>query len=465
MLPQLPMAAPPSSLMVRTREADCSNCLVSSISSEVSASYSSDDAAQDHGATLSSTTSPTAVRLIIALATFLRYELYSLHITGAFLHAEIDVDTYEKLSEVLTKYGCVPDVNESQTWVYRNGPDHLLLTAHVDDIIVAASSESAFQRFVSFLGTDGELEVGSSGKVSLFLGCSIEQHLDEDYTIIHQRGYIDTFVGKYAANCHPASNPLASTVSATFFDPSSPPCTPAEHTTYRGIVGGLLWLSSWTRPDLAYAATFLSRQLQSPTHNQLTVALQVLSYLKRTASVGLRYDRKTTACLPCDLSIPALVGYVDASYADKEPPCKSTTGYVIVFGGAAISWRSKRQDIISQSSAESEFIAGSSAGNEIKFLRMLLDHLGFPQRWPTVLYEDNNACIDMSNDPAHRARTRHIDLRRYKLKEYVQRQVLILMRKDTKDQHADFLTKILTGPTFHYHYSAINSGIDALSRS
>ena len=83
---------------------------------------------------------------------------------------------------------------------------------------------------------------------------------------------------------------------------------------------------------------------------------------------------------------------------------------------------------------------------------MMLEFLGFPQNRPTVIFEDNNACIQMAQNAANTSRSKHIDLRKYYLKELERRNIVQLVRVSFIDQHADFLTKSVSGDNLSRHH-------------
>ena len=120
--------------------------------------------------------------------------------------------------------------------------------------------------------------------------------------------------------------------------------------------------------------------------------------------------------------------------------------------GGAVSWSSKRQTVVAISSAEAEFVAARRCGQEVCFLRFILEHLGFPQLYATILFEDNTACQQMSQNPQNATRTKHIDLRRMFLKDLSTAKIVRLVHINTHDQHADFLTKSLPRPILIYHH-------------
>ena len=93
----------------------------------------------------------------------------------------------------------------------------------------------------------------------------------------------------------------------------------------------------------------------------------------------------------------------------------------------------------------------------------MMEFLGFPQMTPTIIFEDNAACIQMSRNPAHKSRTKHIDLRRFYLKELVNRHIIQLESVSNRDQHADFLTKAVSFDKFQYHHRSISGYLPSQS--
>ena len=94
-------------------------------------------------------------------------------------------------------------------------------------------------------------------------------------------------------------------------------------------------------------------------------------------------------------------------------------GYLFSLNGGAVSWRSSRQDGVTLSIAEAEFVATSQAGQEAVYLRALLRGFNLRQVGATERWEDNASCIMMSENPANRERTRHVDTCVHYLRELV----------------------------------------------
>ena len=94
-------------------------------------------------------------------------------------------------------------------------------------------------------------------------------------------------------------------------------------------------------------------------------------------------------------------------------------------------------------------VAGSKAAQDAVYLRHLLKDLGFEQKEPTILYEDNEGCVFFSQDPVSRERTRHIDIRRHDLRGRVADGTVRLVPCATGDMVADIFTKSLPAPAHH----------------
>jgi hypothetical protein len=90
-----------------------------------------------------------------------------------------------------------------------------------------------------------------------------------------------------------------------------------------------------------------------------------------------------------------------------------------MLNGEAVSLKSRRQDCVSLSTSEAEYAAASQCGQEVYYMREILRDFGFAQTAPTQIYEDNLACVTMSENPIRRKFSRHVDIRRYFVRDMV----------------------------------------------
>jgi hypothetical protein len=122
-----------------------------------------------------------------------------------------------------------------------------------------------------------------------------------------------------------------------------------------------------------------------------------------------------------------------------------------MLSGGDVSWKSRRQDCVSLSTSEAEYVAASQCGQEVVYLREILHDFGFAPTGPTRIYEDNLASVAMSENPVRRKYTLHFEIRRYFVRDMVPQQVLKLVPLRTNLMVADALTKSLPAPAHAKH--------------
>jgi len=133
---------------------------------------------------------------------------------------------------------------------------------------------------------------------------------------------------------------------------------------------------------------------------------------------------------------------------------------VVMLNGAAVSWQSTRQQVTALSTAETEYYAASVAGTDVTYMSRIMEDLGFAQLEPTVLWEDNMACIYMSQTSVMYHKARHIDTRVYHLRELCKDGALVLKKVSSAEHVADSLTKSTPKPAFEKHRDAMLGAVD-----
>jgi hypothetical protein len=116
---------------------------------------------------------------------------------------------------------------------------------------------------------------------------------------------------------------------------------------YRRLVGKLNYLTV-TRPDIAYFVSVVSQFMSSPTVHHGAALEQILCYLKRAPGRGILYENHEHTHIEY---------FSDAEWAGSKVDRRSTSGYCVFVGGDLVSWKSKKQNVVSRSSAKSEYSA------------------------------------------------------------------------------------------------------------
>jgi hypothetical protein len=163
---------------------------------------------------------------------------------------------------------------------------------------------------------------------------------------------------------------------------------PEKQARYHSIIGKLLYVANHTRPDLSVAVSQLASYVSAPTESHWLALKRILRYCKGTLDFGI--------ILGGSFNTPILVGYADADWGSCLDSRRSRTGYTFHIGIGCISHQSKKQATVALSTAEAEYMALAEATKEMKWLRQLLEELGFSQD-VTEVFQDNKACVQMAS--------------------------------------------------------------------
>ena len=205
------------------------------------------------------------------------------------------------------------------------------------------------------------------------------------------------------------------------------------------VVGTLLHLVNCTRPDLAQAVGLLCRFNSAPGPTHVAAAKGVLRYLSGIKHLGVSYSATPTP----------LQGYCDSDYAGDLDGRKSTTGWIFTKNGGPISWQSKLQSVVAQSTCEAEYYGAGSATKEALWLRKMLKDFGQPV--PVMhISTDNEASLSLLKHGPVSPATKHSDVVYHAVRDSVIRGHVEFKHISTHEMVADFLTKALPLPKFKY---------------
>jgi len=144
---------------------------------------------------------------------------------------------------------------------------------------------------------------------------------------------------------------------------------------YHEAVGSLMYAALGTRPDIAYAVQTVSRFSSKPGLDHWEAVKRIFRYLKGTRELWLAYGGEEKD----------LLGYADAD-GNMAEDRHAISGYAFILHGGAVSWSAKRQEIVSLSTTESEYVAATHAAKEALWLRSLLSQLFSMELEPTTLF-------------------------------------------------------------------------------
>ncbi|KAG7578569.1 Reverse transcriptase RNA-dependent DNA polymerase [Arabidopsis thaliana x Arabidopsis arenosa] len=413
----------------------------------------------DYTETFAPVVKMTTVRLILDIAAKRNYEVHQMDVHNAFLHGDLDEEVYmkpppgfsqpgdkrvcrlrksiyglkqsprcwfAKLADALQKYGFKQTKSDYSLFVFHHGGVSLQILVYVDDLIISGNSSSAIKEFKDYLSTCFHMK--DLGAAKYFLGLEIARGPLGFY--ICQRKYaIDILSEAGMLGCKPMGSPVEQNHRLSL---SNSPLLP-DPAPYRRLVGRLVYLAS-TRPDLAYAIHILSQFMQKPQEEHWFAALRVLRYLKGTIGQGILLRAYSSF---------HLTGWCDSDHASCPLSRKSLTGWIVQFGDSPISWKTKKQKTVSQSSAEAEYRAMGAITKELRWLKSLLSEIGIDHAEPMSIRCDSQAALHISANPVFHERTKYIEVECHSIREKILDGTVKASHVSTTEQLADILTKTL----------------------
>ncbi|CAM8979612.1 unnamed protein product [Rhodiola kirilowii] len=401
------------------------------------------------------------VRCLLAIAASKNWSLFQLDVDNAFLHGHLDEEVFmtlppgfyesakadgkvfkllkslyglkqaprqwfAKLHEALITYGFRQSLFDYTLFILQENKHTTFLLVYVDDIVITGTSPAVITDVKQFLNAKFKLK--DLGMLRYFLGLEVAR--GPKGIQLNQRKYaIELLEDQNMLDCKPACTPMDAKHCLSLSKADLLP----DPMMYRRLVGKLIYLTI-TRPDLSYAVHILSQFMQSPTVDHLRAAHRVLRYIKAAPAQGLLFP----AASPL-----TILAYCDADWGACPVTRRSITGYCVLLGGCIVSWKTKKQAVVSRSSAESEYRAMAVTCCELIWIAGLLADLGIPAPTPINLFCDNQAAIYIARNPVFHERTKHIEMDCHFIRQHVLNKFIQPLHISTIAQPADLLTKPL----------------------
>lgn len=337
----------------------------------------------------------------------------------------------------LEKFSLVPLIKDSCILIRRPrvgdayGQATLIIAIYVDDGLACCSNKKLLDDVVSHLRTRFEITVMDP---TCFVGLQIRRDRAKKQLFVSQDAYIKKIIERFELqDAKFVTTPMIAGTSFCKEGVVDGKDKQQVDVPYREAIGSLMYASMGTRPDIAHSVNLLARFCESPRQAHWNAVKRVFRYFKGTAGHGIRFARKDEP-LTC---------YVDADHAGDYDSRKSTTGYMLLFHGAPVIWKSTKQSIVATSSTEAEFVAATMACKEVMYARQLLKELGEKQKRATDMHIDNQSAMMLVINSQMHARTKHIDIAYMFIRDAYKRGVIRVLYVPTADQAADVFTKAL----------------------
>ncbi|XP_071739987.1 uncharacterized mitochondrial protein AtMg00810-like [Rutidosis leptorrhynchoides] len=322
--------------------------------------------------TFSPVVKPATIRTVLSIAVSNHWSIHQLDVKNAFLHGHLSETIYmhqplgfrdpkypnhvcllkrslyglkqaprawyQRFADFVSTIEFIHSKCDHSLFVYRDGNQTAYLLLYVDDIILVTSSDSLRTSLLALLGK--EFAMKDLGKLNSFLGISVSR--TKEGLFLTQQAYAKDIIARAGMlHCNPSATPVDTLgkQSATLGVPYSKP------TLYRSLASALQYLT-FTRPDISYAVQQICLHMHAPYTSHVHALKRIIRYLQGTLSMGLHFTPSSSR---------DLVSFTDADWAGCPDTRRSTSGYCVYLGDNLISWSSKRQHIVSRSSAEAEY--------------------------------------------------------------------------------------------------------------
>ena len=308
----------------------------------------------------------------------------------------------------------------------------MYLHVYVDDILIVSKVLELVQWAKDCI--KDAFDARDLGEAKLYLGMTIVRDRQARTLKLGQERLTAQLLETYRmTDAKPASVPL--TAGSTLVKDEGKVLDQAKY-PFCQVVGSLMHLANCTRPDIAFAVGSLAKYMQQPTTAHWNAAMGVLKYLGSTKNHGV--------CFGGNRDEREFVGYCDADYAGDLDTRRSTTAYVFIYNGGAVSWSSRRQQTVAVSTTEAEYMAASAAIKEALWLKKLLGDLHIVDVNNTItILSDNQGAIKLLHNPITSMRSKHIDVIYHFARERIARKEVAIEYVRTEHMLADVLTKAL----------------------
>lgn len=323
--------------------------------------------------------------------------------------------------------------------LYFNSEMFVLI--YVDDILLFSKSQNELIYIKMELAKNFKIKEFKNDKLT-FLGLEIEHFGNELH--ISQTELISKVLDKFnMADIKPCSIPmqpkLQLDVNRDEIDKNLP---------YRELIGCLMYIMLGSRPDLSFCITYFSQFQNNYSQTHWKYLKNVLRYLQETKTFGLKYTKSENS----NIMIKA---FVDSDFANNISDRKSITGFLIKLNNNVVCWKTKKQNIVTISSCEAEYIALSACITENLFLGQLIAEILKQNMYPIHIYEDNQSCIKVAST-LETKRSKHIDIKHHFIRDCISQNKIVLEYIQTDKQVADILTKGLGKMKFSYFRDCLN---------
>ena len=356
-------------------------------------------------------------------------------------------DWYQTCDKELTKLGFYS--SQSDPCLYLHSDRKLMVLVYVDDITIVSNSQEQIKWFKTRFAET--FKIKDMGELTRILGMEIVRDRQNRTIQLKQSAYIKKLLKALDMEQDKHCKSKIPLNGYDFISPASDDEIRVDKTEYQRVIGMLIHLMVYSRPDISFALGKLSQYMSDPAVRHSHGVKGLLRYIRSTAELGITYKGGSEI---------QLIGYSDADYAADKSDRKSTMGQVFMLGGGPISWSSRKQKSVSTSTTEAEYMALSECSRQAVWLTGLLNELCYSkyvngqistkdiQQTQVELKGDNQGSISLVKNRQVSERSKHIDVAYHYVRDLQRNGKINVSYIGTNDMIADGLTKPLAHTKF-----------------
>ncbi|KAL0410471.1 UNVERIFIED_CONTAM: Retrovirus-related Pol polyprotein from transposon TNT 1-94 [Sesamum latifolium] len=367
-------------------------------------------------------------RVIMALVAHFDLELYQMDVKTAFLNGDLEDKVYMSQPEGFSHDSDLVCKLKKSIYGLKQASRQWYIKFH--NVVSSFGSKENI--------VDQCIYLKVSGSKYIFLVLYVDDIL---------LAYIEKVLAKYRMSA--CSSTAAPIVKGDKFGIHQSPQNSLEENQmknipYASVVGSLMYVQVYTRPDIAFAVGMLGRYQSNPGIEHWKTAKKVMCYLQGTKDLQLIY--KQTENLE-------VIGYSDSYFAGCLDTRKSTSGYIFLLANGAISWKSTKQTITASSTMGAEFVACYEATSQALWLRHFITGLKIVDSIfrPIQIFCDNSTAVFFSKNNKSGSHNKHIDIKFLVVREKVNKKETVIQHVRTELMVADPMTKALPANSYRNH--------------
>jgi hypothetical protein len=203
------------------------------------------------------------------------------------------------------------------------------------------------------------------------------------------------------------------------------------------MIGSLLYLTA-TRPDIQFSVCLCTRFQAFPRTSHWQAVKRIFRYLRYTPNFGLWYSAS---------SFLGLQGFTNVDFAGCRLDRKSTSRTCKFLGSFLVSWSSRKQSSVAQSTTEAEYVVVASCCSQLLWITYTTSDFG-EEYTQVPLLVDSTSAISVAKNLVLHSKTKHIEVRYHFLRDNVEKGKIALIHVPIQNQLADIFTKPLDQATF-----------------